>query len=239
MRRIAVLASGGIDSTVLAFKLAQEGHQIYLVFVRAGHPWEEAELSALGKILKAMDERHPGNPYNLYGPKVLLLPMEDVYRREDWSLSGKNVPDDRAPDAAVEILGRNIVLLSKTAIYCALEGIPAMAIGSLAGNPFPDASPEFFKLGSAWFNMGLRTKLEVLAPFRDLSKDRVIKIGVELGIPLEFTLTCNNPQQISSDAWIHCGHCNKCAERARGFEKAGVEDKTLYQRREGEAYESR
>lgn len=228
MTKIAVLASGGIDSTVLGLKLAREGNEVHLIFIEAGHPWEKAELLALKKVVKVFAERYPENSYTLYGPKVLSLPMRDVYRGEDWSMSGKNVPGYHAPDAAVEILGRNIVLLSKTVIYCALEGIQTIALGSLAGNPFPDATPEFFKLGADWFSMGLRKKVEVVTPFREMSKIQVIQIGTELRLPLEFTLTCNNPRQVSPGEWLHCGHCNKCAERIQAFEKAGIEDKTLY-----------
>ncbi len=226
--KIAVLSSGGIDSTVLGFKLAKEGNEVYFVFVKAGHPWEEAELIALRKILKVIQGQFPEDSYRVRGPKVLSLPMTDVYNPNDWSLSGQNVPGYHAPDAAVEITGRNIVLLSKTAIYCALEGIQTIAVGSLAGNPFPDATPEFFKLGSMWFSMGLRKKIEILTPFRELSKTQVIQIGAELGLPLELTLTCNNPQLVPPGEWIHCGNCNKCAERIRGFKTAGVEDKTQY-----------
>jgi 7-cyano-7-deazaguanine synthase len=226
--KIAVLSSGGIDSTVLGFKLAKEGNDVYFVFVKAGHPWEEAELIALRKILNVTHGQFSKNTYRIQGPKVLSLPMADVYNPKDWSLSGQNVPGYHAPDTAVEITGRNIVLLSKTAIYCALEGIQAIAMGSLSGNPFPDATSEFFKLGSTWFSMGLRKKIEILTPFRELSKTQVIRIGVELGLPLELTLTCNNPQQVSPGEWIHCGNCNKCAERIHGFKMAGVEDKTHY-----------
>jgi 7-cyano-7-deazaguanine synthase len=228
MTKIAVLSSGGVDSTVLALKRVHEGNKVYLISIKAGHLWEEAEQAALRKVLKAWKEQYPQNMHLIQGPKVLSIPMNDVYNREDWSISGKNVPGYDAPDAAVEIIGRNIVLLSKTTIYCAVKGIETIALGSLAGNPFPDATPEFFKLGADWFSTGLRKKIEVVAPFRELSKTEVIRMGAELGVPLELTLTCNNPKQISSDEWLHCGNCNKCAERIHAFEKAGVKDKTHY-----------
>ena len=47
------------------------------------------------------------------------------------------------PDEDVYLVGRNVMSLSKAGVYCALEGISRIAFGSLAGNPFPDATPQF------------------------------------------------------------------------------------------------
>jgi 7-cyano-7-deazaguanine synthase len=51
----------------------------------------------------------------------------------------------------------------------------------------------------------------------------VIRIGMELGVALELTLSCMNPKD-----GMHCGLCSKCRERRDAFNEAGVEDKTPY-----------
>ena len=93
----------------------------------------------------------------------------------------------------------------------------------LAGNPFPDATPEFFSTVSRAFSLGLGAPIEVAAPFSQLHKQDVIRMGAELGVPLELTLSCMNPE-----GTMHCGLCSKCRERRDAFREAGVNDATTY-----------
>ena len=134
---VAVLCSGGLDSCVLLIDLARRTGRAVPLFVRAGHPWEVAERAALGRFLDAVAE-----PV-VAPPRDLALPMGDVYGAH-WSMSGQGAPGWAAPDEAVELRGRNLVLLSKALVAASIEGWPTVAMGSLAGNPFPDATPHFF-----------------------------------------------------------------------------------------------
>lgn len=58
-----------------------------------------------------------------------------------------------------------------------------------------------------------------------MHKHEVIRLGVELGVPLELTLSCMNPRHE-----IHCGQCSKCRERRDAFAAAAVSDPTRYAR---------
>ena len=185
------------------------------LFVRAGHPWEDAERAALGRFLDAVAE--PA----VAPPRDLTLPMGDVYGAH-WSMSGQGAPGWAAPDEAVELRGRNLVLLSKALVAAAIEGWPTVALGSLAGNPFPDATPHFFAAIAAVGSEALRTSLAVVAPYRELSKSDVIRRGADL--PLELTLSCLRPTPDGR----HCGDCNKCRERVEAFAAANVADRTRY-----------
>ena len=73
----------------------------------------------------------------------LAFTVHDLYPATHWALRGEPPAFD-TPDEDVYLTGRNVVLLSKAAIYCAQHGIGGIALGPLAGNPFPDATPEFF-----------------------------------------------------------------------------------------------
>jgi 7-cyano-7-deazaguanine synthase len=115
------------------------------------------------------------------------------------------------------------VLLSKAAVYCAGAGIHRIAIGPLAGNPFPDATPAFFRAMSGALSLGLDHETSVVAPFAALHKSDVVKLGVTLGVPLELSLSCMNPR-----GGVHCGLCSKCRERRDAFDEAGVADLTVY-----------
>src|SRR5262245_9399140 len=193
---VGVLSSGGLDSAVLLVDLARQTGSAIPLFVRAGHPWEDAEASALERFLVAVSEPR------IAATRPLALPMADVYG-EHWSMSGRDAPDWHAPDEAVELRGRNLVLLAKALVVAAVEGWPTVAMGSLAGNPFPDATPEFFSAMARTASGALRTPLEVVAPYRQLSKVEVIRRGADL--PLELTLSCLRPDA----AGRHCGDCNK------------------------------
>jgi 7-cyano-7-deazaguanine synthase len=167
---VAVLCSGGLDSAVLLIDLARRTGQAVPLFVRAGHAWEHAERAVLGRLLAAVAE-----------PKIapvrdLALPMADVYGAH-WSMTGEGSPGWNAPDEAVELRGRNLVLLSKALVAAAIEGWPTVAIGSLGGNPFPDATPRFFGALAAAAAEALRAPLEIVAPYRELSKADVIRRG--------------------------------------------------------------
>src|SRR5262249_15306987 len=164
---VAVLCSGGLDSCVLLIDLARQTGRAVPLFVRAGHPWEEAERAALGRFLDA--DAEPA----VAPPRELALPMEDVYATH-WSMSCQGALGWAAPDEAVELRGRNLVLLSKALVAAAFEGWPTVAVGTLAGNPFPDATPHFFAAIAAVGSEALRSSLAVVAPHRALSQNHVV-----------------------------------------------------------------
>jgi 7-cyano-7-deazaguanine synthase len=122
----------------------------------------------------------------------------------------------------VYLPGRNLLLLAKTSLYCALNEIPSAALGPLAGNPFADSTPEFFSRFGEMASLALGFSFTVETPFAKLTKADVIRLGRHL--PLELSFSCIHPAGLN-----HCGVCNKCAERRRSFQEAGIEDKTRYE----------
>jgi 7-cyano-7-deazaguanine synthase len=215
---VAVLCSGGLDSAVLLVEMARTTGRAIPIFVRVGHVWETNERRALDRFVAEVADARV-DPV-----RELAIPMQDVYGAH-WSMTGRDAPGWDAPDAEVELRGRNLVLLAKPLVLAAIEGWPTLALGALAGNPFPDATPSFFSALAAVASEGLRAALTVVTPFRDLSKVDVIRRGAAL--PLEHTLSCLTPD---ADL-VHCGDCNKCRERVDAFAAAGVADRTRYARR--------
>ena len=67
----------------------------------------------------------------------------DVYPPTHWAIRG-TPPSYDTPDEDVYLTGPNLVLLAKAGIWCAQHRVSRVALGPLAGNPFPDARPEFF-----------------------------------------------------------------------------------------------
>ncbi len=217
--RVAVLASGGLDSSVMLAELARRGRQVFPIYVRAGLAWERAELAALKKFIAALKNSRVGTV------AVLELPMTDV-AREHWSVTGHGVPGYRAKVESNYIVGRNLSLLVKAAIFCAHNRIGEIALAPLESNPFPDARPQFFRAVERAVLLGVGLPLRIRTPFAGMSKAQVIRKG--RATRLDLTLTCANPRGA-----IHCGRCTKCAERAQGFAAAKVPDPTRYARRPG------
>jgi len=213
---VAVLCSGGLDSVVLAAHLSQEA-RVHLLYVSVGLAWEPAERGALAR-LAAMPAYAPQ-----LAPLVILhVPMGDVYGSSHWAVRGAPPAYD-TPDEDVYLAGRNVILLAKAGVYCASAGLHRIAIGPLSGNPFPDATPAFFEAMGQALSLGLGHAIEVVAPFVHMDKADVIRLGRDLRVPMELSVSCMNPQ-----GGVHCGLCSKCRERRDAFAEAGVEDLTAY-----------
>jgi len=182
----AVLLSAGLDSAVLAAAEARD-NVVHPLYVSTGLAWERAELAALEQLLATA-------PFSNVAPVARLsFTVEDVYPATHWAIRGTPPAFDTA-DEDVYLAGRNVMLLSKAAIYCAQHRITRIALGPLAGNPFPDATPEFFDTMGHALSLGLNHPIAIATPFLSMKKSDVIKLGAELGVPLELTLSCMNPQ---------------------------------------------
>jgi len=212
---VAVLVSGGLDSAVLVGDAMRTQKAVYPLYIRCGLIWEEVELACLKRFLAAIK-----------GPRlkplhILEMPVADLYPEQHWSLKGKDVPDAQSADEAVYLPGRNVLLLSKAIIWCHLNQVAGIAMAPLESNPFPDATPAFFNNFSGVVNQAIEGNVKLFQPYLGLKKKDVVKRGK--GMPMELTLSCIKPI-----GGIHCGQCNKCAERKKGFMEAGVTDPTSY-----------
>ena len=216
MGDVAVLFSGGLDSAVLlAFEA--RGSIAHPLYVSAGLAWEADERTAAARLLDAPPFEGRVRPLT-----ALEFTVRDLYPSSHWALTG-TPPAYDTPDEDVYLTGRNLVLITKGSIYCARHKVSRLALGPLAGNPFPDARPEFLEAMSRAASLGLDHEIHAAAPFSHLHKADVIRLGVELGVPLELTVSCMNPQGLT-----HCGACSKCRERQDAFRAARVADPTSY-----------
>jgi len=213
-RRIGVLVSGGLDSAMVLHRLLASGARIVPLYLRCGLSWETAELHWLRRFLRAV--RSP----RLAPLDVIDAPLGWAYGSH-WSVSGRKVPSARTSDRAVFLPGRNLLLLSYAGIVCAQRGISTIALGTLRGNPFGDATPRFFSQLASCLSQALERPIRVVAPLHRMSKTQALRAATD--VPLQLTFSCLSPS-----GYRHCGRCNKCAERKRAFRDAGVPDPTIY-----------
>ncbi len=211
---IGVLASGGLDSCILVGHLLREGRRVQPFYIRTGLIWQAEELPALERFLAAVATNNLGKLV------VLDLPLADLYAGH-WSLTGTNTPDAHSADEAVFLPGRNALLLVKAAVWCQLHDVAELALAPLGTSPFDDASAAFLHDFQAAINRGCPRQVRLSLPFGQMKKQQVMQLG--RGLPLELTFSCIAPVN-----HVHCGRCNKCAERQAAFREAAIPDKTVY-----------
>ena len=212
----AVLCSAGLDSAVLLADEATRGW-VTPVYVSAGLAWEAAERRALDRLLAS-----PPFATHVRPAQILEFSMRDIYPPTHWAVRGV-APAFDTPDEDVYLVGRNVVLLTKAGILAAQRRLGRIVLGTLAGNPFPDATPAFVTSMTDALSRGLAHPLTIGTPFREMHKDAVVRRGVELAVPLQLSLSCMQPVDD-----LHCGRCSKCRERRDAFIGAGVSDPTVY-----------
>jgi 7-cyano-7-deazaguanine synthase len=219
-----VICSGGMDSVVLAYKMARQ-HQDELTLVSFDYgqrhkkelvfAYQAADYLGANWIKVPMDFMA-----NLLGGSALTDPDIDVPlgHYADESMKQTVVPN------------RNMIMLSIAAGIAVANNASYVATAVHAGDHpvYPDCRPEFIdscnmtvKFATAGFG---NPSLQVIAPFVNKSKDQICRIGWEIDVPFEDTWSCYQGGE------IHCGRCGTCVERKEAFELAGVEDPTVYER---------
>ena len=213
---VAVLTSGGLDSSILLADLLRQGRRVQPLYVRSRLHWEAAESRAVRRFLEALAHGSPG----LLTLVTLDLPVADLYGGH-WSVTGQGAPGEESPDEAVYLPGRNVLLLVKAALWCQMHGVDELALGVLQSNPFSDATPAFFEGFQGALNQAIGGRLRILRPYAAMSKADAMERAGDL--PLELTFSCIAPVR-----GLHCGACNKCAERRAAFRSVNRPDPTRY-----------
>lgn len=211
---LTVLFSAGLDSAVLLAHASASHSSLQPVYVRTGLAWEQSEQAVAAQFVASLPAVRPMT--------TLTVDMRDVYPATHWAVRGE-APAFDTPDTDVYLEGRNVILLSKAAVYMARIGSPRVMLGTLSHNPFPDASPEFFDAIQRALSVGLAHPIAIERPFAGMSKADVIKLGERLKVRFELTLSCMQPV-----ATTHCGTCSKCRERRDAFLEAKIPDPTIY-----------
>jgi 7-cyano-7-deazaguanine synthase len=200
-----LLASGGLDSTTLAYWLRNNGTSFVPLFIDYGQHCAQTERERLADVL----------PAALFGQAVALN-IRDIYR----GCSSRLI---KAPDLWTEaVVGddlylpyRNLLLLTVGAAYAQSRGASEVYAAFINSNHAKeiDCSAEFFdRLAGMLSDYGT---VKIRMPFRDYPKRKVAEIGLALGAPIARTFSCQ------AASIVPCGACPNCVDRLQSLAELG------------------
>lgn len=224
MRPKAVcLSSGGLDSTVAAAKAKDDGFEIHIFHVLYGQKAERREKRAVEEIGGAL-----GAAEVRFVRTDLFCGLAPLTTAEAPIPSGDEVEiESPTSTPSTWVYCRNLVFGSMAAAYAEAMGAESIFVGFNAeeGRSYPDNRPEFVDR----FNFLLKKSVasfsrppKIVAPLVHLLKPDIVRLGSELGAPMELTWSCYR------EGDLHCGECEACQHRRFGFLEAGVVDPTEY-----------
>jgi 7-cyano-7-deazaguanine synthase len=104
-----------------------------------------------------------------------------------------------------------------------------IGVNALDYSGYPDCRPEFIRAFEGLAELATKAGVEgrpfrVFAPLQHMTKADIVREGARLGLDLGLSWSCYDP---TADA-MHCGLCDSCRLRHKGFLEAGVPDPTGY-----------
>lgn len=220
MKKAILLLSGGLDSGVTLYYAKNKNFDVScLTFdYHQRHLKEIIKAKLLAKKAKA---EHIiiklGLPLkgSALLDKNLKLPGESLLRN-----SGK-IPITYVP-------ARNIIFLSYALFYAELKAADSIFIGAnvIDYSGYPDCRPEFLKAFMKAAGLGTKRgeekrPIKIVAPLIKKSKSDIIRLGLKLKVPFEYTWSCY------AGGKFPCGVCDSCRFRLKGFKEAGLDDPLL------------
>lgn len=222
-----VLSSGGIDSTTaLAIAVHKYGHDNVVALSLSYGQKHDKEIEAAKKVA------------DYYNVELLSLDLSKIFKYSNSSLlkqSTEEIPKESYSAQIEETNGekpvstyvpfRNGLFLSTAASIALSKDCSVIYYGAhsddAAGFAYPDCSDVFNNAMNTAIYEGSGHQLKVEAPFINMNKAQVVKMGLELGAPYELTWSCYEGGDRP------CGKCGTCIDRQAAFEANGITDPAL------------
>lgn len=217
-----VLLSGGLDSSVcLAREVKQLGNENVIALNAYYGQKHQKEIECARKIA------------DFYKVRYLEIDLSEVMKYSDCSLlqsSDKAIPQgsyaeqerEEGKPVSTYVPFRNGVLASVASSIAISLGADVVCLGihkdDVAGQAYPDCSIDFYDNMATAIYEGTGGQVRLLAPFVDSDKAEIVRQGIELGVPFEFTWSCYEGGEKP------CGKCGTCIDRRKAFEANGKED---------------
>ncbi len=219
--RAVVLLSGGMDSLVVAAQVDYLGYDIAAMHVNYGQRTWQKELMAFRSICSHYDitrtlEAEASYLAGIGGSSLTdcSIPVEDA------DLGAVEVPSSYVPF-------RNASFLSMAVSWSEVIGANKIFIGAVEedSSGYPDCRKSFYEAFNRVIELGTKpeTLIEVQMPLIHLQKSEIVKKGIELNAPFQYSWSCYKKDGKA------CGICDSCARRLRAFQQAGLDDPIDYE----------
>lgn len=221
--KAVVIASGGIDSSTLLFKMVTENYETHALTFIYGQK-HKREIESAKWICERLKVSH----------KILdLSVLKEILTGSaltDASIAIPEVPTNVSfydTLKATIVPNRNSIFLSIAIGYAVSTGANRVLFGAHHSDRgiYPDCRPEFVEAFESAERLATdNPDLTVNAPFAHMDKSDIVALGTKLGVPFQKTWSCYKGDE------LHCGVCSSCRERKRAFTQSGVSDPTSYER---------
>jgi len=220
-----VLVSGGLDSMISAASARESGYRLLALSIDYNQR-HRVELAAARRVATALGaERHIVLPLDLsaFGGSALT---DDIAVPKDGAgtQDGNGIPVTYVP-------ARNTIFLSLALGWAEAAGARDLFIGvnALDYSGYPDCRPEFIEAFERLAEIATKAGVEgepfkIHAPLQHMTKADIVREGTRLRLDMGISWSCYDPAAGS----LHCGECDSCRLRARGFQEAGIADPTVY-----------
>jgi 7-cyano-7-deazaguanine synthase len=233
-----VLLSGGLDSATACAMARDRGFDLLTLAFRYGQR-HAVELAAAERLARAMgSKRHVVAEIDLtvYGGSALTADIDVPKGRDTAEMADDGVPITYVP-------ARNTIFLAHALAMAETGGASDIFIGvnALDYSGYPDCRPAFIRAFQRLANLATKEGVEAMAagqdgpfsvqaPLIDMTKAEIIRAGQSLGVDYGMTWSCYDPQPGPGgmDGLVHCGQCDSCQLRKKGFDEAGAADPTVY-----------
>lgn len=216
------MVSGGVDSSTLCCKAVREGYEVFPLTFIYGQK-HEREIRSSEDICRRLGLTpniiNLSSVRTLFGSSALTdrdieIPRVSATAGNYETLSATVVPN------------RNAIFLSLSVAYSQSIGCDTVFYGAHRSDRgvYPDCRPEFVSAFEKAERLATdNERLTIVAPFVDMDKSGIVRLGARLGVPFEDTWSCYVGSR------VHCGTCSSCRERKRAFIEADVGDPTEYE----------
>lgn len=211
-----IVLSGGMDSVTL---LHQEKERIALAVsfdYGSNHNAREIECAAW--------------QCRLLGIEHLVIPLDFMgkYFRSSLLSGADDIPEGHYADENMKstvVPFRNGIMLSVACGLAESRDLKHVMIANHGGDHaiYPDCRAGFINAMSEAMREGTYINTDIIAPFTNITKGDIARIGKRLGVDYSHTYSCYKGGE------NHCGACGTCVERKEAMAEAGIEDTTHYE----------
>ncbi|WP_407421644.1 7-cyano-7-deazaguanine synthase QueC [Methanobrevibacter sp.] len=224
MKKAISVLSGGLDCTVATSVYAKE-YEIHAITFNYGQKAFEQELRASKAICEKMGFEHTviDLPWLAQISNSTLNTDEDIPEVSEEDLD--DIKKGRKTASSVWVPARNMAFTSIATSYAESIGAEIIIVGWDAEEAatFPDNSKEFLNAFNELIKIGSPENIKIEAPAIDLNKEEIVKLGLEVGAPMELSYSCYTGRD------KHCGVCESCMRRKRAFKKLKIKDLAEYE----------